>query len=131
MSYLLDTHAIIWMLCDTNKLSDKVISILQDGENKIFISAISIWEISIKFKIGKMEIQGMTPDAFLKTILKQDVTVLPLDAEMAATYYQLQSTHKDPFDLMLAWQAINYEISLISKDACFNQFKNKGLVLVW
>jgi PIN domain nuclease of toxin-antitoxin system len=131
MSYLLDTHVIIWMLCDTNKLSEKVISILQDGENKIFISAISIWEISIKFKIGKIEIQGMQPDEFLKVVLKQDISTLPLDSEIASTYYKLESTHKDPFDLMLAWQAINYEIPLISKDSCFNQFKKKGLELVW
>lgn len=131
MSYLIDTHVLIWMICDTNKLSETVFSILQNGENKIYISAISLWEISIKFKIGKMEIQGMQPDEFLKTILKQDIAVLSLEAEMAATYYQLESTHKDPFDLMLAWQAINYEIPLISKDSCFNQFKKKGLELVW
>jgi PIN domain nuclease of toxin-antitoxin system len=131
MNYLLDTHVIIWMLCDTKKLSRKVIAILQDGENKIFISAVSLWEISIKFKIGKLEFQGITPDGFLKSILKQDVEIISLDAEMAATYYQLESLHKDPFDLMLAWQAMNYEIPLISKDTCFNEFKIKGLELIW
>ena len=131
MNYLLDTHAIIWMICDTNKLSDKVITVLQNAENKIYISAVSLWEISIKFKIGKMEIQGMLPDEFLKTILKQDILILSLDAEVASTYYQLQSIHKDPFDLMLAWQAINYDIPLISKDVCFKEFKKSGLNVIW
>lgn len=131
MSYLIDTHVLIWMICDTGKLSETVFSILQNGENKIYVSAVSLWEISIKFKIGKMEIQGMQPDEFLKIVLKQDISILPLDAEMASTYYKLESTHKDPFDLMLAWQAINYEIPLISKDACFKEFKKKGLELVW
>jgi PIN domain nuclease of toxin-antitoxin system len=131
MSYLIDTHVLIWMICDTGKLSETVFSILQNGDNKIYVSAVSLWEISIKFKLGKMEIQGITPDAFLKTILKQDITILPLDAEIATTYYKLESTHKDPFDLMLAWQAMNYEVPLISKDACFKEFKIKGLELVW
>lgn len=131
MTYLLDTHTIIWMLCDTKKLSEKVISILQDGENKLYVSSISLWEISIKFKIGKMEIQGIMPDEFLKVMLKQDISILPLDAEMASTYYKLDNKHKDPFDLMLAWQAINYEIPLMSKDKCFKEFKVNGLELVW
>lgn len=131
MNYLLDTHVIIWMLCDTKKLSNKVISILQDGNNKIYISAVSLWEISIKFKIGKIEIQGMTLDGFLKVILKQDAEIIPLDAEIAATYYKLDVLHKDPFDLMLAWQAINYEIQLITKDKSFTEFKKNGLEIIW
>ncbi len=131
MNYLLDTHVLIWMICNTEKLSETAFSILQNGDNTLYVSAISLWEISIKFKIGKMEIQGMQPDEFLKAILKQDIQTLPLDADLAATYYQLKSTHKDPFDLMLAWQAINYELPLISKDDCFKEFKKKGLELVW
>ena len=131
MSYLIDTHVLIWMLTDTRKLSESVFSILQNAENRVYVSAVSLWEISIKLKIGKLEIQGIKPDDFLKTILKQDIHLLPLDAEIAASYHQLKSVHKDPFDLMLAWQAINYKLPLISKDDCFREFKKKGLDLIW
>lgn len=131
MNYLLDTHVIIWMLCDTQKLSSKVIQILRDSNNKIYVSAVSLWEISIKFKIGKLEIQGMTPERFLNTILKQDIELISLEPKLATTYYKLESLHKDPFDLMLAWQALNYEIPLITKDYCFNEFEENGLDIIW
>jgi PIN domain nuclease of toxin-antitoxin system len=58
MKYLLDTHTLIWAIVDKDKLSDKVLEILQDNENRLFVSAASFWEISIKHGKGKLNIEN-------------------------------------------------------------------------
>jgi PIN domain nuclease of toxin-antitoxin system len=56
--YLLDTHTLIWSIVDKNKLSEQVLKIVQDGNNQLFISAISFWEIAIKHGKGKLDFQN-------------------------------------------------------------------------
>ena len=62
MNYLLDTHAFIWAISEKEKLSSIVKRTIEDQYNNIFVSAITFWEISLKFAIGKLDINGVSPE---------------------------------------------------------------------
>ncbi|KKS97799.1 MAG: twitching motility protein PilT [Candidatus Gottesmanbacteria bacterium GW2011_GWA2_43_14] len=130
MNYLLDTHTLIWALVSPEKLSLKVKKIILD--NTSWISVVSFWEISLKYTIGKLNLQNVKPDEIRESSIKTGFTVLDLDSETAATFYKLpRIKNKDPFDLMLAWQAISGNFTLLSKDKGFDIYRLSGLKRVW
>ena len=132
MNYLLDTHAIIWALSDRGKLSNSVLDIMSDENNLIYASSISFWEISLKFSIGKLKINGILPNELPELIIEQGFDTIPLTPEESSSYYNLALTnHKDPFDTMLIWQAINRNLILITKDDNLQQYKIDGLKTLW
>lgn len=66
MKILLDTHYLLWSFIDTSKISRSVYNKLLADENEIFYSQASLWEISIKFNIGKLSLNGIKPEEFYK-----------------------------------------------------------------
>ena len=107
MKYLIDTHIFLWSLFSPGKIPHHISKIISDPGNLIFVSTITFWEISLKFSINKLELQGVTPDELPDFAAKLSFELLSLSAEDAASFYHLPKiTHKDPFDRMLIWQAI-------------------------
>ena len=131
--YLLDTHTLIWAIVDKNKLSNLVLNILQDNESKLFISAVSFWEIAIKHGIGKIALENFhiqnIPDYCRKLAIEQ----IPLMPEDAINYSALSfyEKHKDPFDRMLIYQCISGNYTLISKDEKMKYYEDVGLECIW
>ena len=131
MTYLLDTHYLIWAITDTRKLSKKIKDILTDPENQIMVSTISFWEVSLKNALGKLEIKGFAPEDLPGFCQKIGFEIESLSAEVSSTYHQLKATfHKDPFDRMLIWQAIVNDYTLISEDATVRKYVAEGLKIV-
>ncbi|TDG35124.1 type II toxin-antitoxin system VapC family toxin [Pedobacter changchengzhani] len=132
MIYLLDTHVLIWSLMYSSKLSNTSIEILENKKNTIFVSAISFWEISLKHSLNKFDLLGIAPNVFPDLALQAGFEHLPLLAETASNYHKLNATwHKDPFDRMLIWQAIQQNFTLISKDANLAKYSSIGLKVIW
>lgn len=132
MSYLLDSHTLLWILVSTKKLSQKVKEILLDPKSTVFVSAISLWEISLKYRIGKLKLKGKTPDEIPDAVSILNFNFVNLDPVTASTYYKLPRVNRnDPFDNMIAWQAINENFTLLSKDKGFDDFQKQGLKRVW
>ncbi len=133
MSYLLDTHTLIWSILSSSILPKKVVNILEDGRTNVMVSVVSFWEIALKYSIGKLELHGVEPDHFPHLVEKTGFTVLPLDPKDIATSYKLMwvETHKDPFDRMLIWQALRNDLTIISKDVIFDKYTPLGLKLHW
>lgn len=132
MKYLLDTHTFLWTISNSKKLSRKVVKIIKNPENEIYVSSISFWEISIKTRINKISFDSLSPENLLPLAKKMDFQIIQLDAEEAITYHLLkEETHKDPFDRMLIWQSISRDMILLSKDKEFYKFKPYGLNLLW
>ena len=130
MRLLLDTHAFLWALTEPKKLSAKSRAAIEDSVNDTFVSAVSLWEISIKVRIKKLRL-GSSDDLLLAAD-STGIQTIPLTPEEATTYGQLdEATHNDPFDRMLVWQAIQREFILISADRAFERFKSEGLRLLW
>jgi PIN domain nuclease of toxin-antitoxin system len=107
MIYLLDTHVFLWTIVDPKRLSEKAISLIENNEHTIFISAVSLWEISLKYALGKLNLIGLEPNGLLNQARDLGFDLIPLSPELAASHYKLNNNwHRDPFDRMLVWQVI-------------------------
>jgi PIN domain nuclease of toxin-antitoxin system len=132
MDYLLDTHTLIWAITDKGKLSPVVRRTLENSDNTIFVSSVVFWEIALKFSIGKLDLQGISSEEFPKLSLKMGFQLIPLSADESASYCKLIITpHKDLFDRMLIWQAIQRNLTFISKDDSIAQYGKAGLKILW
>ncbi len=133
MRYLLDTHVILWLAYEDTKLSKAVKEILLNPESEIYLSAVSFWEISLKFQSEKLDLKGHNPET-LKSGFDQFYDFQELDLEIAdaVTFHKLDlPIHKDPFDRILIWQALRLELALITDDENIKRYKEIGLKVVW
>jgi PIN domain nuclease of toxin-antitoxin system len=132
MNYLLDTHTLLWCLFDQKQLSPNSSSIILDDKNEIFISTVSLWEISLKFSLGKLSLSNILPDQLPSYIRKAGYEIITIDENISSTFYKLSKyDHTDPFDRLLIWQAIISGYILISKDSSFEKYVEDGLQLEW
>ena len=132
MRYLLDTHTLIWLITAPEKLSLKARNIFADSNSRIHVSAISFWEVSLKFAIGKLELIGGDAQDLFNECSKLGFKTISLNSEICASFSHLKSVyHRDPFDRMLIWQAISENYTLITKDSTINLYKTEGLKTIW
>lgn len=110
MNLLLDTHAVIWFLNGDNRMSKKAIRLIQNIENKSFVSAASIWEITIKSSIGKLDIKGDLDD-IRSQFIQNGFELLPISFEHLGILHKLEFKHRDPFDRLIISQAYGTWIS--------------------
>jgi PIN domain nuclease of toxin-antitoxin system len=128
MRCLLDTHTFLWALVSPKKLSPKVRATLEDPKNTRIVSTVSAWEISTKFRLGKLpEAEEVVRDysAHLRTFVAHE---LPLASQHAIAAGLWEVPHRDPFDRMLAAQSLIEGIVLVSNDVAMSQF---GIKLLW
>ena len=132
MNYLLDTHTFLWTAFSPAKLSTRARKEIRSAENRICLSTISFWEISLKFALGKIELENCKPDDMPDIAAQMHIEIIQPTAQETASFYQLPKIkHKDPFDRMIIWQAIQQPLVLISKDADFPEYKEFGLKVLW
>ena len=132
MNILLDTHTLLWTIGKSGELSKKVIKEVENIENEIFVSAVSLWEIALKTSTGKLKLSF--PVAKIADYCKEmEFSLLPLDPLDALNSQELrfQSNHKDPFDRLLVYQSIKYNYVFASKDNKMKFYKDSGLVVLW
>ena len=115
MRYLLDTHVIIWMAEDSQKLPPKMKEIIKLTQNSIFISSISIWEIAIKMNLGKLKL-NLAFDELLIGIKNSDFDILQIEDEYLEGLFVLPFLHKDPFDRLLISTALAEDLTIITID---------------
>jgi PIN domain nuclease of toxin-antitoxin system len=132
MKLLLDTHTFIWTILDTVRLPRSVFEAIRNENNDISISSVSYWEISIKYRLGKIDLYNLSTADLIPSAIKMGFTSVELAPEEAVSQHQLlENTHFDPFDRMLAWQAISRKLTLVSGDKEFKRFEKEGLKLFW
>jgi PIN domain nuclease of toxin-antitoxin system len=132
MNCLLDTHTLLWAALDTGKLSAVAKSAILDMGNGIHVSVVSFWEISLKYSTGRLELKGVVPDDFPKISADMGFSLLELMPETVATSYKLPKIqNKDPFDRLIAWQAIKSGMNLISCDKAFDEHVKYDLKRLW
>ena len=132
MRFLLDTHVLLWSLFEPSRIHLRPRQAIENPENEIYVSALSFWEISLKYQIGKLELKKCKPDQMPALVEKMGMEILPMDANLLASSYQLPlELHKDPFDRMLAWQSIQGSLTLITKDSSLQGYHSAGLKTFW
>ena len=128
MKFLLDTHTFLYWDAQKEKLSDKVLALLEDQQNELFLSLASIWEIQIKIQIGKLSLNfplSTTIDTHQQT---NQLQLLPVATKHIYNLSQLPFHHKDQFDRMLISQARTEDFYLLSKDGKFSAYDVK---VIW
>ena len=132
MTYLLDTHTMLWAISEPEKLSPKVAEIIETPEKRILVSVVSLWEVSLKYSIGKLSLDGFLPEELPEICEKMDFDVVALQPKICATFHQLAAKHhKDPFDRMLIWQAKNLGFPILSKDEMVAMYRSEGITVIW
>lgn len=128
MTFLLDTHALIWWLVDDARLSEPARSAISDSENDVYVSAVSAWEISTKARFGKLlGLDDLLAD-FSTYITRAGFLPLEITVQHAVAAGAWPQAHRDPFDRMLAAQAHEEDLRLVTRDRAFEAFP---LILAW
>jgi len=121
---LLDTHLLLWALAEPEKLSVTTRNRLDVAE--VFVSAASVWEVSIKVALGKLEAD---PSELLAAIEPAGFELLPITGLHAAAVAALPLLHRDPFDRMLVAQARTEPLILLTNDTVLQQY-GPGIELI-
>ncbi len=116
MKYLLDTHIILWAGFDVKRLSRKAKAILENPENALYFSPISLWEISIKHE-KHPEQMAVTSERVRDIAIKMGFIELPVRSRHGVDIAKLPDIHNDPFDRMLVTQARSDGLCLLSHDS--------------
>ncbi|HEX9878131.1 MAG TPA: type II toxin-antitoxin system VapC family toxin [Gammaproteobacteria bacterium] len=119
LAYLIDTQALLWAADDADRLGSEAVSILADPLNSVYISMGSLWEISIKASIGKLEI----PESFFGQVFASGYLKLSLEVEHLQRYRELPLHHRDPFDRLLVAQAQVEGLRIISDDSALSGYE--------
>lgn len=117
MNYLLDTHIFLWYIQGHAALSKTHISLIEDINNNIYLSTISIWEIIIKAKLGKLKITEPIYQYIQKSRDLHLINSLEFEERNLYILESLPDIHKDPFDRLLICQAISNNIIFITNDS--------------
>jgi PIN domain nuclease of toxin-antitoxin system len=133
MTWMLDTHALIWALFEPEKLGAKARGILDDSRNEVMVSPLSYWEISLKSGLGKLQLPGTDPEEIPSAAKQLGLVEMPLIPETLSTYHQLPPIpdHRDPFDRMIIWQCIRGKHTLLSCDRVLAAYRFHGLEFDW
>lgn len=121
MRYLLDTNVLIWALSATERLDAATRALLQSPDNEVAFSAVSIWEIAIKTRLGRTDFQ-IRPEVAIREAQDIGFTELPLVALVACRVADLPLHHGDPFDRLLIAQAMAGPMRFLTTDQVLQQY---------
>lgn len=128
MRLLLDTHAFLWWVSDDAALSRRARSAIADRSNACLVSAASAWEIAIKTSLGKLEIDGEVARFIPEQMAENGFEVLPIELSHVTRVARMPFHHRDPFDRLLAAQALEEGLAMVSADVIFRRY---GVTRVW
>ena len=121
MKVLLDTHVFMWWDADPARLSPPARTALQDPTTTVLLSVVSVWEMQIKVQVGKLGVLLPLPQIVARQ-QANGVVVLPVSLDHVLAIGALPAAHKDPFDRLLAAQAIVEGATLITVDPIFAKY---------
>ncbi len=127
VKYLLDTHTFLWWIGDDSALSEKARAIISNGENEIYLSAVSIWEIAIKVRLGRLEIAEELDVFTDRHIRENSFQPLPITLTHSIRIQSLSNHHRDPFDQMLVAQSMVEEMPIVSIDKMIGTYDVKRI----
>ena len=116
MRILIDTHIFLWLIDDSDRLSNKYRQEIQNPNNEKFLSVVSIWECVIKYQTGKLNFPS-SPETYLPMQRREHlIKTLNVDENSIARLINLPPLHKDPFDRLIISQALQHDLLLMTED---------------
>lgn len=116
MKLLLDTSAFLWYLSGDAKLPKLVVSAIRSPENDVWLSAVSLWEVVVKHRLGKLPLPAAPSSYIPKQRERHAIDSLSLEERAIVHLPKLPAHHRDPFDRMLICQSIEHEMLLVTSD---------------
>lgn len=127
MRVLLDTHALLWFQAGDRRLSRGARAAIEAEDAELLVSAACIWEMAIKASLGRLQLPSSVA-AYLAEKIGAGYRVLAISGGHAATVEALPWHHRDPFDRLLAAQAITERCPLVTRDRVFRKY---GVDVIW
>jgi PIN domain nuclease of toxin-antitoxin system len=128
MRVLIDSHTMIWSVDDPVKIPAVAMATMQNPVTELFVSIASVWEIAIKYSKGNLPLSLPFRQWMNKAIADLDLDLLSISLDHAERQVGLPFHHRDPFDRMLAAQALVEGIPLVSADSIFDAY---GVTRIW
>lgn len=127
MNYLIDTQILIWFQLNDSLMKPSILGILNNIENNIFVSDISLFEVSIKSKLGKLPLNLGSVDEIIQVCQLDGFKFLSISQKHIITYQSLKlfDSHRDPFDRLLISTAVSEGLIVISADEKFKLYKSE------
>lgn len=123
MRLVLDTHALLWALAEPERLSPTARDVIADRGNELLVSAASAWEISTKVRLGRLPPAQPLVDNYSRLVAQLGAIALSIDEHHALFAGALDWSHRDPFDRMLAAQAVLENARLVTRDPAFGELE--------
>ena len=127
MKILLDTCSFLWFVTDSPQLTPLAREVFRNMENAVYLSVISVWEIMVKYALGKLPLPE-EPMSFIEIQRRlHHIESLPLEESSVSQLIKLPSLHRDPFDRMLICQAIEKDLIILTPDPWIQQYPVRTL----
>jgi PIN domain nuclease of toxin-antitoxin system len=127
MKFLLDTHALLWILSEDKRLSEDAKNEYLNRENTIFLSMASIWEMSIKISLNKLKLRNSVEKIVEEHVVGNDIKLLRIESSHIYPLQKLPFYHRDPFDRLIICQAMYEKMPIISSDKNFDLYSVKRI----
>ena len=122
MKLLVDTHIFLWFVNDDHELNNHIKDMIEDRKNIIYLSIASLWEMSIKYNLGKLKLDKSYEEFIRKEIYETRLILLNININHLIINANLPFHHKDPFDRLIISKSIAEKIPIISVDSTFVQY---------
>ena len=126
MPVLLDTHAFLWWTQDDSRLSRRARAAI--AREECYLSMASCWEVAIKVSLKRLAFDRPVSQFFTEQLQASGVELMPIEFRHAMRVAELPFHHRDPFDQLLAAQALEEGIAIVSSDRCFDGY---GVRRIW
>ncbi|MBV8724273.1 MAG: type II toxin-antitoxin system VapC family toxin [Candidatus Eremiobacteraeota bacterium] len=129
MRVLLDTRAFLWIAGDWKRVRPAARRVLANAQTLLFLSAASIWELSIKAAIGRLELPAEPPVYVPRRISDFQIAIVDVTRDHALAVYALPAHHSDPFDRMIVAQAQLEDLTVATRDPIFRKYRIETLAV--
>jgi PIN domain nuclease of toxin-antitoxin system len=125
---LLDTHAFLWWVEGTPALGRRARAAVANPDNEVFLSMASCWELAIKLSLGKLRLTQRLDRFIPEQVTVNSFSLLPIELRHVVGVADLAFHHRDPFDRLLAAQALQDQLAIVSSDRVFRKY---GVTVIW
>lgn len=127
MKLLLDTHIFLWYISGDERLPERFQTEIRLQENEVYLSVVSLWEIIVKYQLGKLQLPH-SPETYIpEQREKHNIAIMILSEKDISELIQLPSIHRDPFDRMLICQALSRNLKIVTVDGCIREYSVETL----
>ena len=127
MRLLLDTCTFLWIAAGSTQLSRRAAQLFADPANEVFLSAVSAWEIALKYSLGRLTLPGPPAEYIVNLRERLGFAALPIKEEEVLYPPRIPRLHHDPFDRLLVCQAVINRLALLTPDPLISQYSVRSI----